>query len=155
MCIYIRREMSVRKIFSFITNCIWTNSPTRLASKNKPTRVNERETTKWRRRFSLSTISRGCKTHLPPLFPFRWAMRGVVSILSLRSHAVSIPLFVPSPPPPPRWHPRCSTPPLETRPSPRVEHVLLYSPLLSEVVRYRPRRVHRGLRFICRVPRCA
>lgn len=67
---------------------------------------------------------------------------------------IPIPLFVPSPPPPPRWHPCCPTPPLETRPSPGVEHVL-YSPFFSEVFRYRPRRVHRGLRFIRRVPRCA
>lgn len=37
---------------------------------------------------------------------------------------VPIPLFVPSPPPPPRRYPRCSTPPLETRPSSGVEHVL-------------------------------
>lgn len=70
---------------------------------------------------------------------------------------VPIPLFVPSPPPPPRHprHPRCPTPPLETRPSPGVEHVPLYPLFLSEVVRYRPRCVHWGLRFIRRVPRCA
>lgn len=68
---------------------------------------------------------------------------------------ISIPLFVPSPPPPSRRHPRCLTPPLETCPSTRVEHVLLYSQFLSEVVRYRPRRVHQGLRFIRHVPRCA
>lgn len=88
--------MWVRIFFSSITNLrTRTDSPTLSylsRVENKPTRVNEREATKWRRRFSLSTISWGCKTQPPPVVPLPMsesAMRGVASILSLRSHATS------------------------------------------------------------------
>lgn len=66
--------MSARKVFFLLSRIAFEPTRRRVSRRtNKPTRVNERETTKWR--FSLSTISRGCKTHLPLLFPFRWASR--------------------------------------------------------------------------------
>lgn len=108
-------------------------SRTRLVSrlKNKPTRVNERETTKRLRRFSSSTISPSCKIHLPPAVPL--PTKGGERSLPLGSHA-AFPQFLPSSLLLHRllgciliaW-----TPPLETRPFPRVERVLPCAPLGS------------------------
>lgn len=97
------------KSMSIISPLIRALSRTRLVSrlKNKPTRVNERETTKRLRRFSSSTISPGCKIQPPPCrspsnegwraFSPSWFPRRVPAISP----------FVPSPPPPPRLHPHC------------------------------------------------
>lgn len=120
--------------------------------KNKPTRVNERETTKQRRRFSLSTISLGCKIHLPLVVPL--PMKGGKASLPLGSHAASRNSSL---------RPFSSTASSTASSLPgllpwrrallRGQSVYYRAPL-SEVVRCRPRYVHRGLRFIrYRIPR--
>lgn len=92
--------------------------------------------------------------HLPPP-PFPSRVRGGEHSLPPGSHAafrlLSPSLLLHRLP---RRHPPCPTPPLKTRPSPGVERIPHFAPL-SEIVRRRPQCVHRGLRFIRRIPYAA
>jgi hypothetical protein len=130
ICIYRARRQPRRVISSY------RGPPTRLfvsRLKNKPTRVNERRTTKRQRRFSLSTIPPDRRTRLPPLFLSRLRAQGAARggererVLSLliptpRNDSSSVGPFS-STASSSASSSVASTPPLEgkTRPSPGVE----------------------------------
>lgn len=123
--------------------------------KNKPTRVNERETTKRQRGFSLPTISlsQGLQNppspprHLPPVIPHsakrlgREKWRAVRSLLIPTPHAASSPRPFSSTASS-RRHPGSS---LENAPFSGGKARATYSAPLSEVVRHRPRCAQPGV----------